>query len=124
MARYVLVGGIAFVVDFGALVALTELAGLHYRVSAAMAFVAGLVVNYVIAILWVFDRSRLTDRRLEFVIYGIIGIIGVGLNDLVLYLVATVAGVHYALAKLVSAAIVLQFNFFSRRLILFSRSDE
>jgi putative flippase GtrA len=124
MARYVLVGGVAFVVDFGVLVALTELAGLHYRVSAAIAFLAGLVVNYVIAILWVFDRSRLADRRLEFVIYGIIGIIGVGLNDLVLYLVATVAGVHYTLAKLVSAAIVLQFNFFSRRLILFSRSEE
>ena len=36
--RYSLVGGLAFVVDYGALVALTELAGLHYLWSAALAF--------------------------------------------------------------------------------------
>ena len=38
--RYLFVGGAAFVVDYGSLFALTEFAGIHYLVSAAVAFLA------------------------------------------------------------------------------------
>lgn len=121
MLRYLFVGGIAFVVDFGALVALTELAGLHYRLAAATAFLAGLAVNYLVAVVWVFDRRNLGNKPLEFGIYALVGVVGLGLNDAILYGLSEFARLHYTLSKLVSAAIVLQWNFFARRSLLFSR---
>ena len=60
--RYFFVGGFAFVVDFGLLYILTEYAGLHYLLSATLSFIAGLLVNYIISCLWVFNGSKFKNR--------------------------------------------------------------
>ena len=56
--RYFFVGGFAFIIDFGLLYILTEYAGLHYLLSATLSFIAGLVVNYIISCIWVFNNSK------------------------------------------------------------------
>jgi len=81
LLRYVVVGGLAFVVDFGLLWVLTEYAGLHYLVSATISFIAGLVVNYLLSVVWVFGSSKLQSKWAEFAIYAVIGVIGLGLNN-------------------------------------------
>ena len=43
--RYTIVGGTAFCFDFATLHMLTAYAGFHYLVSAAFAFILGLLVN-------------------------------------------------------------------------------
>ena len=47
----------AFWLDFGILALLTEAAGLHYLASAAIAFLAGTTVSYVLSIVWVFTET-------------------------------------------------------------------
>lgn len=121
MLRYLVVGGIAFAVDLGTMVGLTELAGMHYRVAAAIAFTAGLLVNYLVAVSWVFNKRKLENRPIEFGVYALVGLVGLGLNDAILYGLSDLLHLHYTLSKLVSAAIVLQWNFFARRSLLFSR---
>jgi hypothetical protein len=64
-ARYVVVGGLAFVVDFGLLCLLTELVRLHYLISAAVAFPCSVVTTYCLSRLWVFDRRTLENPGLE-----------------------------------------------------------
>ena len=64
--RYFFVGGFAFIVDFGLLYILTEYAGLHYLLSATLSFIAGLVVNYIISCIWVFNNSKFRNRIVEF----------------------------------------------------------
>lgn len=118
--RYSIVGGLSFVVDYGLLYILTEWIGLHYLLSATVSFVAGLAVNYLISISWVFSRSRLSSRSAEFAVYGAIGVVGLLLNSLLLYLFTDHLHLHYLLSKLVSAAVVLLWNFAGRKLILFS----
>ena len=119
MFRYAIVGGVSFVVDYGLLCLLTELLGLHYLLSATVSFTAGLVVNYLISIKWVFSKSKLNSRAAEFVVYGIIGVVGLLFNNLLLYLFTDHLHLHYMLSKLVAAAIVLVWNFIGRKIILF-----
>lgn len=121
--RYTWVGGLAFLVDYGSLWALTELAGLNYLWSAAIAFVLGLVVNYVLSTLWVFDSSRMENHWAEFAVFAIIGVVGLGLNELIMYVGSEVLHLHYMLSKLISTGIVFFWNFFARKFILFSKSE-
>ena len=119
LLRYAVVGGVAFVVDYGSLWLLTEVVGLHHLVSAAIAFILGLICNYVISTAWVFGESKVSNRWVEFVIFSIIGVIGLGLNELIIYLCTDVCGLHYMLSKIMSTVIIFFWNFFARRFILF-----
>lgn len=117
LLRYTIVGGIAYIVDFGLLFLLTEYAGLHYLLSATISFIAGLVVNYLISREWVFGSSKLSNQWAEFAIYAFIGIIGLVLNLALLYVFTEWLNIYYLLSKIFTAALVMLWNFFARRLL-------
>jgi len=113
--RYALVSSVALAVDVGLLYLLTEKVGLNYLVSASLAFLCGLTVNYLLSLGFVFSASRLNRRR-EFLLFSLIGLLGLVLNDLIIYLLVMVQ-VWYMTAKLAAAVAVFFFNFFLRRLL-------
>lgn len=119
--QYILVGGIAFVVDFSILFLLTDKVGLHYLASATIAFLVGLLINYVLCIAWVFDVRVISNRRHEFAIFASIGIASLILNNGLMYAFTDLGGQHYLLSKLMAASLILIFNFVLRRTILFSK---
>jgi putative flippase GtrA len=118
--RYTFVGGAAFIVDFSALWALTDILHIHYLVSAAIAFVLGLAANYCLSIAWVFDNRVLGNRLTEFTAFGLLGIAGLGLNEGMMYLLTGVFGIHYLASKVGATGLTYLWNFFSRKLLLFS----
>lgn len=118
--RYIGVGGAAFIVDFACLWALTEHVGLHYLLAATLGFSAGLVTNYLLCLIWVFDYRRMSNRLHEFAVFGTVGIAGLLLNNLLLYVLTDYGGLHYLISKLFAAAVILMFNFSVRRWLLFS----
>lgn len=117
--RYFFVGGFAFVVDFGLLYILTEYAGLHYLLSATLSFIAGLLVNYIISCLWVFNGSKFKNRLVEFLFFAAIGVVGLALNDTLIWLFTDCIGTHYMFSKIVAAAMVYLWNFFARKYLVF-----
>ncbi len=119
LLRYFVVGGVAFAVDFGLLWLLTA-CGVHYLISAAIAFCAGLTVNYALSVSWVFETRAMESRVAEFVFFAVIGVLGLGLNEVVMWTVAEVLGGHYLVAKAVSAAVVFFWNFTARKYLLFN----
>lgn len=118
--RYIIVGGVSFLVDYALLFTLTEYLHLHYLLSATISFVAGLLVNYLLSTSWIFRHSKLKSRSAEFVIYGIIGVIGLLLNNLLLYVFTDWMGIHYMFSKLITAVLVMGWNFMGRKFILFN----
>ena len=117
--RYFFVGGFAVVVDFGLLDILTEYAGLHYLLSATLSFIAGLLVNYIISCLWVFNGSKFKNRLVEFLFFAAIGVVGLALNDTLIWLFTDCIGTHYMFSKIVAAAMVYLWNFFARKYLVF-----
>jgi putative flippase GtrA len=118
--RYFGASALALAIDLAAYTGLIYVAGVHYLFAAPVGFALGLALIYLISVRWVFAVRRLADRRVELVVFTLIGLAGMGINELVIY-----AGVdRFALgpvpAKLVSAGLVFSFNFATRKLLLFT----
>jgi len=118
--RYTFVGGVAFIVDFSSLFFLTEFLGIFYLTSAAIAFLLGLATNYILSILWVFSKRTFRNRWFELGIFAVIGIVGLGFNELLIWFFTEHIHFHYLLSKIVSTVFVYLWNFFARKSILFS----
>ena len=122
LARYSLVGGIAFIVDFGLFALCLYALEWHYLLANLMGLTAGLTLNYALSIKWVFSdcKRRLENRKLaEFSVFAIVGIIGVGINELLMLLLVDFSNVQELFSKMIAAIIVLLWNFCGRKLILF-----
>lgn len=117
--RYIFVGGAAFIVDFGSLFILTDFFGIYYLVSAAIAFILGLIVNYLLSISWVFNNRKLNSSTMEFGVFSLIGMVGLGLNEVFIWFFTAEVGFYYLISKIISAIIVLFWNFFARKYVLF-----
>ncbi len=120
--RYAFVGGIAFFADYGVMVFLTEFFGIYHIISASIGFIVGLTVNYLLSIIWVFDVSTKKNKWAEFSIFTLIGIIGLILNAGIIYLFSDIIGLDYKISKLISTALVFLWNFFARKIILFTNN--
>lgn len=124
LLRYGLVGGVAFVVDYGLLYVLTEFCSIDYLWSACFSFIAGLVVNYLLSNLIVFNSHRVDNRIVEFLIFAAIGGIGLALNEGIMYICTQGVGFHYMLSKIVSTVVVFFWNFFARKYALFQTNNK
>jgi len=114
--RYAVVAAVGLVVDFGGLVLLKEVGHVFYLLAATISFVVALLVNYYLSIWWVFPASRFS-RKQEFMMFGAIGLVGLGLNDLMLWLLTSGLGIFYVWSKAISTVIVFFWNFFARKAI-------
>ena len=120
LALYGLVSILALSIDVATLIVCTETFGLHYLLSAALAFLLGVSVAYVLSVTWAFKVRARTNRRQEFLIFAGIGIAGLGLNEFVMWNGTELLGLHYLVSKMLSAMLVFFFNFGLRKMLLFS----
>jgi putative flippase GtrA len=122
--RYFAAGLVALAVDFALYVALAELAGWHYLLSATAAFCAGLATIYIFSVFWVFRARNLRRTWHEFAVFAAIGLVGLGLTALALFVLVEFFGVDYRISKIVAAALVFMFNFSFRKFFLFRSSPD
>jgi putative flippase GtrA len=87
-------------------------------VSATISFVAGLLVNYLISVKWVFQVDKAHNPWLDFLMFAFIGIIGLLLNACIIFIFTEIAGLYYLLSKIISTIIVFLWNFLGRRYVL------
>jgi putative flippase GtrA len=111
--KYGLVSFFALAVDIGFLYIMVEYIHMYYIAAATIAFCFGLSVNYTLGKIFVFKNSKLPLLQ-EFIWYTSIGIMGLVINDLIIYLLVRIQ-LWYLTAKAVSVVVVFFFNFFGRR---------
>jgi putative flippase GtrA len=125
--RYLVTGGLAFFVDFGLFALCLYLLEWHYLLANLVGLVAGLVLNYALSILWVFTACKRTLEKkkvAEFTLFTLVGIAGVGINQLLMYLMVDGLDLNEMLSKMIAAILVLMWNFGARKLILFKKKKE
>ena len=115
--KFGLVGGMAFVIDYVLLYVCTEFLHIHYLISSIISFTVSVIFNYILSIKWVFDVKKKQDVK-DFVIFIILSVIGLGINSLIMYVMVEKFGVYYMLSKIVSTAVVMVYNFITRKIFV------
>lgn len=118
LVRYFGVAVVAAVVDTGTLWLLASQAHVHYMIAAAVAFTLGLLTNFGLARTFVFGASRLPFWA-ELSSYAVIGIAGVALTEVVLFVGVDLVALPLLIAKAFALAIVFFWNFFARRFLIY-----
>ena len=115
--KFGFVGGTAFVIDYVLLYFCTEFLHIHYLISSIISFTVSVIFNYILSIKWIFDVKKKQDVK-DFVIFIILSVIGLGINSLIMYVMVEKFGVYYMLSKIVSTAVVMVYNFITRKIFV------
>jgi putative flippase GtrA len=109
----------AFAVDFAVLALLTEAVRLHYLLSAGISFFLGTSVSYLLSVLLVFPARRHASRLVEFALFVLVGVVGLGLNEALLWALTERVGIYYLVSKVIAACLIFFWNFGARKYLLF-----
>ena len=119
LVRSLIVSGVSFVGDAFILIFAKEILGIHYLVAAALGFLCGVVINYVLSVTWVFTTRKLASKHIEFTVFVVICTVGLGLNLLVIAALVERFLLDYRLAKVVATVLIFFWNFFMRKKLLY-----
>lgn len=117
--RSLVVSVIALCFDFGSLVILKEKFGVQYLLAAAIGFCIGVVVNYVLSVVWVFANRKFTNKHAEFTIFFVICAVGLALNLGIIAALVQIMRMDYRLAKAIATVVVFFWNFVARKKVLY-----
>lgn len=116
--KFGVVGAIAFLIDYGVLMLLSQVVGMDPVISASISFVVSVVFNYVASMHYVFTRRDDISRRREFTIFVVLSAIGLVINEIIMVIGVNVLGdsaLMVTITKLAATAIVMVWNFVSRK---------
>ena len=115
--KFAIVGGLAFLIDYCLLFILTEFINIHYLISSIISFIVSLIFNYVLSIKWVFDVTKKQTYK-EIIVFVILSVIGLGINQLIMYVGVDKLSIHYMIIKLLATVIVMIWNFITRKIFI------
>ena len=116
--RFGVVGVIAFVVDYSLMIALTELCHIHYLIANPISFLVSVVCNYILSVTFVFETDKRRGAGAEFTFFTLMSAVGLGINELIMWLLSGLLFVPSSVSKLAATAVVMVYNFVTRKLFL------
>jgi putative flippase GtrA len=119
LLRFIVVGFAATVCDVLVLKALVSGLGWHYLLGNACSFFVGNAVSYLLSVGWVFTERSLSNKTKEFIIFGLIGVGGLGISQACMYASVEWLGLHYMLGKFIAVGATLVWNFVVKKVVLF-----
>lgn len=116
--KFGVVGVIATVIDFGVMIFLTEVFGINPVASATVSFTVSVIFNYLASMRYVFSHREGMSRQREFVIFIVLSVIGLVINDALMWVGTEMTPVDYRIVKVLATAVVMVWNFVSRKVFL------
>ncbi|RQV93873.1 MAG: GtrA family protein [Calditrichaeota bacterium] len=113
-----MVGSFCFVVDTGLLAILLNIFEMPIIPATILAFVIANIVNYLLSIRFIFINGKFSMHS-EISGFFVISAIGLGFHVLFMYVFVTLFDIWFLWAKLITALIVMSFNFFTKKKLLF-----
>ena len=118
MFKFLIVGGLAFVIDYVVLIICKEIFGLSVLLSAAIAFTISVIFNYILSIKWVFEVDESKSKKKNFLLFIILSIVGLIITEIIMEIGCNYLNIYYLIVKIFATAVVMVFNFITRKIFL------
>ena len=105
--KFGVVGVIATVIDFGIMNLLHYGLGLNILIANTSGFIISLIFNYLASMKYVFAHKEGMSRRREFIIFVVLSVIGLVLNDGIVLALNAGLGLEANIAKICATALVM-----------------
>lgn len=116
--KFALVGGTAFIIDYFLLYFCTSFLKIPYYFSNIVSFSVSVIYNYILSYKWVFEVDEEQNKKMGFLIFIVLSVIGLILNQLILWITVEYFNIYYMTAKVGATGIVMIYNFVSRKILL------
>lgn len=90
---------------------------MHYFASSAVSFTVSVIVNYILSMRLFYWKEDMTKAQ-EMVIFVALSMIGLVMNQMIMWFAVEHLGMFYAVAKIFSTMLVTTYNFISRKRFL------
>lgn len=118
LVKFGIVGVLATLIDWVIFYLLTNIINIHYGIATAISFLISTVFNYYLSVKYVFDVDSSTSKKRNFIIFLIFSIIGLGLNELILWICIEKIRLYNMIGKIIATGLVMIFNFITRKIFL------
>ena len=118
LIKFGFVGFLCFFIDWGIMVFLTEVFGINPLISSGISFTVSVTVNYILSITFVFETDKNANKGSQFVIFVLLSIVGLGVNEVCMWLGTDILGIYYMLTKVGATAVVMVYNFITRKIFI------
>jgi putative flippase GtrA len=115
--KYCISGGTAFAIETGLFYVLPKAFHVPLLVANAIALLTSAAVGFVMNKLWSFQSKKW--RALQIVEYGLLLLFNIWASDGMIYAMMSWMGLNKYLAKLISMAFIISWNFFLYNKVIF-----
>ncbi len=116
--RFGLVGIFCLCVDYGLLIFSTSVLGVDYFLSSGVSYAVSIFLNYLLSMRFVFHSKEDISKSEEVAIFFFLSLVGLVLNQIVMWCMVELFHMFYATAKLLATLLVTTYNFVSRKACL------
>ncbi len=116
--NFLIVGGIATLIDWLLYFILYNYVKLSPLLANIISYTISTLYSYVVSVKFVFNVNKGNSKKKNFIIFVTLSVIGLLLSEGLIYLMVNVFNLHKMLAKIISTAIVMFFNFVSKKYFL------
>jgi len=116
---YIIFGGLATIVDWGSFAFCTYFLGFHYILGVTISFSFGSITNFTLNKYLNF-QNKYKKIHLQFLLYLLVALLGLCITILLMWLMIDGFGIEKFIARIITTAIVLIYNFLGHKLITFN----
>lgn len=119
--KFAAVGFSGLLIDYGFTYLFKEIFKVQKYVSNSIGFTIAASSNYIFNRIWTFESDN-PDIAMEYGEFLVISIIGLGINNLILWLIVTRLKWNFYFAKLIAIGFVTVWNFLANFFITFNQT--
>jgi putative flippase GtrA len=130
IVKFAFTGGVCFLIEYAALIALKEWVHLSAVAATPIAFLISVVFNYLLCVKWVFDGAKEGSRKAQ-IGFAFTSVMGLFLNWAIMWALTALLGEDavllslfgvelkvYMLNKVIATGLVMVWNYFTKRWLL------
>lgn len=121
---YLIVGGLATLVEWGVFWVFDDALKIHYLVATAIAFIFSTFANWLFGRILMFQRGESMSLIREIASIYLTSIVGLLLNLVIMFVLVRFLSIHEMVSKVIATVLVFAYNYVVRKKVIYKSESE